>query len=120
MKLIVKTLNGKQLPIEIEDSNTVAEIKAVIEKEHALKAETLKLIAYGKVLDGDDKKATLLLRAVDMFAYAEIWEGDDNWRETLYTVPELDGAGGSVDFLKLRPEDVERVKVQISARGKGV
>lgn len=58
MKLIVKTLNGKQLPIEIEDSNTVAEIKAVIEKEHALKAETLKLIAYGKVLDGDDKKAT--------------------------------------------------------------
>ena len=58
MKLIVKTLNGKQLPIEIEDSNSVAEIKAVIEKDHALKAETLKLIAYGKVLDGDDKKAT--------------------------------------------------------------
>ena len=54
----MKTLNGKQLPIEIEDSNSVAEIKAVIEKDHALKAETLKLIAYGKVLDSDDKKAS--------------------------------------------------------------
>jgi hypothetical protein len=66
----------------------------------------------------DDNKATSLLRAVGMFAYAEIWEGDENWRETLHTVPELDGAGGSVDFLKLRPEDVERVKAQISGSGK--
>lgn len=67
----------------------------------------------------DAHRATLLLRAVDMFAYAEIWEGDDNWRETLYTVPELDGAGGSVDFLKLRPEDVKRVKAQLSGAGLG-
>ena len=67
----------------------------------------------------DDNKATSLLRAVGMFAYAGIWEGGDNWRETLYTVPDLGGAGRSVDFLKLRPEDVERVKVQISGRGNG-
>lgn len=58
MKLIVKTLNGKQLPIEIEDTQTVAEIKAIIEKDHALKAETLKLIYQGKVLDSDEKKAS--------------------------------------------------------------
>ena len=50
MKLIVKTLNGKQLPIEIEPEATIGEIKVKIEAEHALKAETLKLIAYGKVL----------------------------------------------------------------------
>ncbi len=68
---------------------------------------------------GDDRKATSLLRAVDMFAYAEIWEGDDTWRETATTVPELDGAGGSVGFLKLRPEDVERVKAQLSSGGEG-
>lgn len=74
---------------------------------------------YWVEVDGDNK-AILLLRAVDMFAYAEIWEGDDNWRETRYTVPELDGAGGSVDFLKLRPEDVERVKAQLSGAGDGV
>jgi hypothetical protein len=67
----------------------------------------------------DDNKVTELLRAVDMFAYAEIWEGDDNWRETLDTVPELDGAGGSVDFLKLRPEDVERVKALLTGGASG-
>lgn len=50
MKLIVKTLNGKQLPIEVESESTVGEIKQKIEAEHSLKAETLKLIAYGKVL----------------------------------------------------------------------
>ena len=67
----------------------------------------------------DDHKAAKLLRAVDMFAYAEIWEGEDNWRETGHTVPELDGAGGSVDFLKLRPEDVDRVKAQLWGDGDG-
>ena len=54
MKLIVKTLNGKQLPIEIESEATVGEIKVKIEEDHQLKADTLKLIAYGKVLQSDD------------------------------------------------------------------
>ena len=67
----------------------------------------------------DDDNAILLLRTVDMFAYAEIWEGDDNWRETRHTVPDLDGAGGSVDFLKLRPEDVERVKALLTGGANG-
>jgi hypothetical protein len=34
------------------------EIKNQIEKEHELKAETLKLIAYGKVLEPDEKLAS--------------------------------------------------------------
>ena len=67
----------------------------------------------------DDNNAILLLRAVDMFAYAEIGKGDDNWCETRHTVPELDGAGGSVDFLKLRPEDVERVKALLTGGANG-
>ena len=58
MKLIVKTLNGKQLPIEISESCTVGEMKLQIEEQHALKAETLKLIAYGKVLQSDEQKAS--------------------------------------------------------------
>lgn len=58
MKLIVKTLNGKQLPIEIEQETTIGQMKETIEKEHALKADSLKLIAYGKVLQSDDQKAS--------------------------------------------------------------
>jgi len=58
MKIIVKTLSGKQLPLEIEETNTIREIKEKIEAVHEMKADTLKLIAYGKVLDSDDKVAT--------------------------------------------------------------
>lgn len=58
MKLIVKTLNGKQLPLEVDPSWTIKQIKDQIEKEHELKADTLKLIAYGKVLESDDKLAS--------------------------------------------------------------
>ena len=58
MKLIVKTLNGKQLPIEVEAEDSVSQIKKVIEDSHQMAADTLKLIAYGKVLDSDDKKAS--------------------------------------------------------------
>ena len=67
----------------------------------------------------DNNKATELLRAVDLFAYPEIWEGGDHWRETRHTVPDLDGAGGSVDFLKLRPVDVERVKALLTGGANG-
>jgi hypothetical protein len=58
MKIIVKTLNGKQLPTEIETSWTIKQIKDQIEKDHDLKADSLKLIAYGKVLEPDEKLAT--------------------------------------------------------------
>ena len=58
MKIIVKTLNGKQLPLDIESDWTVRHVKEEIEKIHDLKADTLKLIAYGKVLDQDAKAAS--------------------------------------------------------------
>ena len=57
MKIVAKTLNGKQLPIEIELTWTVRQIKEALEKEHQLAADTLKLIAYGKVLDKDESTA---------------------------------------------------------------
>ena len=45
MKIVVKTLNGKQLGIEIEESNTVRQIKEKIETEHSIgSADSLKLI----------------------------------------------------------------------------
>lgn len=56
MKLIVKTLSGKQLPVEVDGSGTVRMLKEAIEKDHDMKADSLKLIAYGKVLGDDDKK----------------------------------------------------------------
>jgi len=55
LKITVKTLNGKQLPLEIDTTWTLRQVKEHIEKEHELKADTLKLIAYGKVLESDDK-----------------------------------------------------------------
>lgn len=55
MKIIVKTLSGKQLPLDIEPEWTIKKVKEEIEKVHELKAETLKLIAYGKVLEDDEK-----------------------------------------------------------------
>lgn len=58
MKLIVKTLAGKQLPLEVEETWTIRQIKEQIEKDHSMAADTLKLIAYGKVLDSDEKVAT--------------------------------------------------------------
>ena len=57
MKIIVKTLSGKQLPLEIEAEWSIKKVKEEIEKVHELKAETLKLIAYGKVLEDDEKSA---------------------------------------------------------------
>jgi len=58
MKIIVKTINGKQLPLEIEPDWTVRQIKEQIEKDHAMKADSLRIIAYGKVLDQDNKTAS--------------------------------------------------------------
>lgn len=55
MKLTVKTLAGKQLPIEVSEDMKVGDMKSLIEKEHNLEAAKLKLIAYGKVLDSDEK-----------------------------------------------------------------
>ena len=58
MKLIVKTLAGKQLPVEIEDSNTIRELKEAIEKAHDMKADSLLLISNRKKLDKDYNKCS--------------------------------------------------------------
>lgn len=46
------------MPLEIDADFTVRQVKEQIEKDHGLKADALKLIHYGKVLDNDDKKAS--------------------------------------------------------------
>lgn len=51
MKLIVKTLKGKQFEIEVELSDTVKQVKDKIDEEHKIAADTQKLVAIGKVMD---------------------------------------------------------------------
>ncbi len=46
------------MPLDIEPEWTVRKVKEHIESVHDLKADTLKLIAYGKVLEADDKPAS--------------------------------------------------------------
>lgn len=46
------------MPLEIDADFTVRQVKEQIEKDHGLKADLLKLIHYGKVLDNDEKKAS--------------------------------------------------------------
>lgn len=50
-------MSGKQLPLDIEIEWSIRKVKEEIEKVHELKADTLKLIAYGKVLEDDTKSA---------------------------------------------------------------
>jgi len=65
MKIIVRTLAGKQMPLEIEADWTVRQIKEEIEKDHGLKADSLKIIAYGKVHDNDEEKASVFIKEGD-------------------------------------------------------
>eukprot|EP00339_Tiarina_fusa_P009879 CAMPEP_0117022992 /NCGR_PEP_ID=MMETSP0472-20121206/17210_1 /TAXON_ID=693140 ORGANISM="Tiarina fusus, Strain LIS" /NCGR_SAMPLE_ID=MMETSP0472 /ASSEMBLY_ACC=CAM_ASM_000603 /LENGTH=444 /DNA_ID=CAMNT_0004728991 /DNA_START=113 /DNA_END=1447 /DNA_ORIENTATION=- len=54
MKLTVKTLKGSKFQVDCEGSNTVLEVKGIIEKENGeLPASTQKLIHSGKVLKDD-------------------------------------------------------------------
>lgn len=54
MKLTVKTLKGGKFEVEVEPSNSIAEVKTIIEKSNAeLPAASLKLIHSGKVLKDD-------------------------------------------------------------------
>ena len=56
MKLTIKTLQNKQLPIEVaSDSITVIELKKEIEKEHGFAHDTQTLICKGKKLEEQDK-----------------------------------------------------------------
>mmetsp|Transcript_29625 Transcript_29625/g.36048 ORF Transcript_29625/g.36048 Transcript_29625/m.36048 type:complete len:437 (+) Transcript_29625:284-1594(+) len=54
MNLTIKTLKGGKFLVEVETSNTVAEVKGIIEKEKSeLSAANMKLIHSGKVLKDD-------------------------------------------------------------------
>lgn len=56
MKIHVKTLNGKtKLPLDVEPTWTIKQVKDQIEKDHDMKADGLKLVAFGKVLENDEK-----------------------------------------------------------------
>ena len=50
INISIKTLQGKQLPLSVAPTATIKEVKDLIEKEHSMPADQLKLIAYGKVL----------------------------------------------------------------------
>lgn len=69
---------------------------------------------YWVKVDGirDQGEPYVLFRAVSLTAYGEIWEGGDRWRETLTTVPQMDGAGGYTDHLSISDseETVDEVK----------
>lgn len=79
MKIIIKTLKGQQLPLEVEEDLKVgfssqlkhtgrirsikeinllymqiSDLKQKIDEEHKMPAESQKLIAYGKVMDNPD------------------------------------------------------------------
>lgn len=54
MQLIVKTLKGEKFTVNAEPSNTIAEVKTIIETEKSeLPAANMKLIHSGKVLKDD-------------------------------------------------------------------
>lgn len=55
MKITIKTLQNKQLPVEIDDNATVRQLKEKIEELHTFQADLQKLIAYGKVLEDETK-----------------------------------------------------------------
>lgn len=56
MKLLVKTLKGEKFHVECEGTNTVSDVKGIIEKEKSeLPSASMKLIHSGKVLKDDAK-----------------------------------------------------------------
>lgn len=63
MQLTLKTLKGEKFAITAEESNTIAEVKTIIEKEKSeLPASSMKLIHSGKVLKDTDTIASCQLK----------------------------------------------------------
>lgn len=66
MKLLVKTLKGEKFHVDCEGTNTVSEVKGIIEKAKSeLPAASMKLIHSGKVLKDDDKIEVCGIKAND-------------------------------------------------------
>jgi hypothetical protein len=75
---------------------------------------------YWVEVDGTRSKGEpyALWRAIGLFANGEIWEGGDVWRETVTTVPQMDGAGGTTDhrIISNPDETVDRLKQLLVGR----
>jgi len=55
MKIIIKTLQNKQLPLDVPEDIKIADLKQEIEKQHGFAADTQTLISKGKKLDDENK-----------------------------------------------------------------
>jgi UV excision repair protein RAD23 len=55
MKISIKTLQGKIVEIEVNETDTVAILKEKVQKELNVEPVNQKLITYGKILDNDNK-----------------------------------------------------------------
>ena len=56
MKISIKTLQGKLTEFEVEETQTIADLKSQIEKQMLVEPGSQKLIHYGKILSDDTKK----------------------------------------------------------------
>jgi uncharacterized ubiquitin-like protein YukD len=56
MKITIKTLQGKPVEVEIDEKDTVADLKKKIEEKLNVEPASQKLIHFGKVLNDDNKK----------------------------------------------------------------
>lgn len=67
MKIVIKTLQGKQHELEVEATNTVASVKQLVKDKGITEAdpELHKLIAYGKVMDNEKTIADYQLKDGD-------------------------------------------------------
>jgi len=55
MKISIKTLQGKLTEFEVQENNTVKELKAMIAQQMSVEPENQKLIHFGKILSDDSK-----------------------------------------------------------------
>ena len=53
MLLSIKTLSGRKISLEFEESNTIADVKRKLEEKEGVPVEQVRLIHGGKVLQDD-------------------------------------------------------------------
>lgn len=56
MKITIKTMQGKASEYEMDETNTLEDLKKKVAEDQKLDASSLKLIHYGKVLSDNTKK----------------------------------------------------------------
>lgn len=58
MRITIKTLQGKPIDLEVENDDTLSDLKKKIEDTLTIAQENQKLICYGKVMNEEGKKLT--------------------------------------------------------------